>query len=129
MGLSTGAEAPELLPGHRPAARGLAAALQGNAYARSAPVYVQSFEVGPLRTTKRLLGTSMPNVKIVQLIGGPSSRPADWRLAGDTRSFAEMLTPLGLREVATLCQRHRPREKQRGATRRPGRSSPPPPRW
>ncbi|MGO4279221.1 glycerophosphodiester phosphodiesterase [Cupriavidus sp. RAF20_2] len=79
----------------------VAAALQANAYARSAPVFVQSFEVGPLRTMKRLLGTSMPNVKIVQLIGSPSSRPADWRLAGDTRNYAEMLTPLGLREVAT----------------------------
>ncbi|SDC45128.1 glycerophosphoryl diester phosphodiesterase [Cupriavidus sp. YR651] len=76
------------------------ATLQGNFYARTAPVYVQSFEVGPLRTVKRLLGTSMPNVKIVQLIGNPRNRPADWRLAGDTRTYADMLTPLGLREVA-----------------------------
>lgn len=79
----------------------LATALRGNNYARSAPIYVQSFEVGPLRTMKRLLGTSMPNVKIVQLMGGASGRPADWRLAGDSRTYASMLTPLGLREVAT----------------------------
>ncbi|GJG93940.1 glycerophosphodiester phosphodiesterase [Cupriavidus pauculus] len=79
----------------------LAATLQANAYARTAPVYVQSFEVGPLRTMKRLLGTSMPNVKIVQLLGNPTSRPADWRLSGDSRTYASMLTPLGLREVAT----------------------------
>jgi len=55
----------------------LAAALQGNAYAKTAPVYVQSFEVGPLRTMKRLLGTSMPNLRVVQLIGNPRNRPAD----------------------------------------------------
>lgn len=79
----------------------LAAALQGNPYAKTAPVYVQSFEVGPLRAMKRLLGTSMPNVKIVQLIGNPRGRPADWRLAGDSRTFASMLTPTGLREVAS----------------------------
>ncbi|MCA3184178.1 MAG: glycerophosphodiester phosphodiesterase [Cupriavidus sp.] len=79
----------------------LAAALQGNAYAKSAPVYIQSFEVGPLRTVKRLVGTTMPNVKIVQLIGNARQRPADWRLAGANRTYASMLTPLGLREVAT----------------------------
>ncbi|MCG2968871.1 hypothetical protein, partial [Escherichia coli] len=53
-----------------------------------------------LRTMKRLLGPSMPNVRIVQLIGNARSRPADWGLAGDSRTYASMLTPLGLREVA-----------------------------
>ncbi|KAI3592434.1 Glycerophosphoryl diester phosphodiesterase periplasmic (secreted in GramPositives) [Cupriavidus sp. U2] len=79
----------------------LVATLKGNAYAKTAPVYVQSFEVGPLRTMKRLLGSTMPNVKIVQLIGSARQRPADWRLAGDSRTYASMLMPLGLREVAT----------------------------
>jgi len=78
----------------------LVTALQGNAYAKDAPIYVQSFETASLRTVKRLLGGSMPNVKIVQLIGNPRSRPADWRLAGDTRTYADMMTPIGLREVA-----------------------------
>ena len=50
---------------------------------------------------KRLLGASMPNVRIVQLLGSAQGRPADWRLAGDSRTYASMLTPLGLREVAT----------------------------
>lgn len=79
----------------------LVTALQGSAYAKTVPVYVQSFEAAPLRTVKRLLGNSMPNVMIVQLIGNPRSRPADWRLAGDTRTYADMLKPIGLREVAT----------------------------
>ena len=79
----------------------LATALQANAYARNAPVYVQSFEPGALRTMRRLLGNTMPNVRISQLVAGGSHRPADWRLAGDTRTYADMLTPLGLREVAT----------------------------
>jgi glycerophosphoryl diester phosphodiesterase len=79
----------------------LVTALQGSAYAKTVPVYVQSFEAAPLRTIKRLLGNSMPNVMIVQLIGNPRSRPADWRLAGDTRTYADMMKPIGLREVAT----------------------------
>lgn len=79
----------------------LAAALSANPYTRSAPVYVQCFESGALRTMRRQLGKTMPNVKLMQLIGKPASRPADWRLAGDTRTYADMLTPTGLREVAT----------------------------
>lgn len=79
----------------------LVAALQANPYTRTAPVYIQSFESGALRNVRRLLGTSMPNVRFTQLIGGAGTRPADWRLAGDTRTYAAMLTPLGLREVAT----------------------------
>ncbi|WP_354679228.1 glycerophosphodiester phosphodiesterase family protein, partial [Cupriavidus plantarum] len=79
----------------------LVSSLQGNPYTRTAPIYVQSFESGALRTVRRLIGTSMPNVRITQLIGGANTRPADWRLAGDTRTYAAMLSPLGLREVAT----------------------------
>ncbi|CAG9169954.1 glycerophosphodiester phosphodiesterase [Cupriavidus pampae] len=79
----------------------LAPALQASTYLRTAPIYVQSFESGALRNMRRLLGTSMPNVRFTQLIGGAGTRPADWRLAGDTRTYGAMLTPLGLREVAT----------------------------
>ncbi len=79
----------------------LVATLRAHAYTRSAPVFVQSFETGNLRELHRRLGGSMPNVKLVQLMGGARSRPADWRLAGDTRTFADMMTPIGLREVAS----------------------------
>lgn len=79
----------------------LAQALAASPYTRSAPVFVQCFESGALRTMRQRLGTGMPNVKLIQLIGKPASRPADWRLAGDTRTYANMLTPAGLREVSS----------------------------
>jgi glycerophosphoryl diester phosphodiesterase len=79
----------------------LVAALRAHTYTRRAPVFVQSFETGNLRDLRQRLGSSMPNIKLVQLIGGPKSRPADWRLAGDTRTCADMMTPIGLREVAS----------------------------
>ncbi|MGE8368035.1 glycerophosphodiester phosphodiesterase [Cupriavidus basilensis] len=79
----------------------LVATLRAHAYTRSAPVFVQSFETGNLRDLHQRLGNSMPNVKLVQLMGGARNRPADWRLAGDTRTFADMMTPVGLREVAS----------------------------
>ncbi|WP_020203203.1 glycerophosphodiester phosphodiesterase [Cupriavidus sp. WS] len=79
----------------------LVATLRAHAYTRSAPVYVQSFESGNLRELRQRLGAGMPNVKLVQLMGGARGRPADWRLAGDTRTYADMMTPIGLREVAS----------------------------
>lgn len=77
------------------------AQLRGHPYTRQAPVYLQSFETANLRALRAQLGKSMPNVKLVQLIGNPAKRPADWGLAGDTRTYADMMAPLGLREVAT----------------------------
>ena len=79
----------------------LVATLQAHAYTRSAPVFVQSFETGNLREMRQRLAQGMPNVKLIQLMGGAKNRPADWRLAGDTRTFANMMTPIGLREVAS----------------------------
>ncbi|NUA30825.1 glycerophosphodiester phosphodiesterase [Cupriavidus basilensis] len=79
----------------------LVATLQAHAYTRSAPVFVQSFETGNLREMRQRLAQGMPNVKLIQLMGGAKNRPADWRLAGDTRTYADMMTPIGLREVAS----------------------------
>ncbi|AJG17970.1 glycerophosphodiester phosphodiesterase [Cupriavidus basilensis] len=79
----------------------LVATLQAHAYTRSAPVFVQSFETGNLREMHQRLAQGMPNVKLIQLMGGAKNRPADWRLAGDTRTYADMMTPIGLREVAS----------------------------
>lgn len=56
-----------------------------------APVFVQCFEVAPLRRLRRLL----PGVPLVQLVdaeGGPADEPA--------QSYAAMLTPQGLVEIA-----------------------------
>ena len=74
-----------------------------------APVFIQSFEVSNLqylRTRTRL--------KLVQLIDGdsvgpdgivtlapPFDKPYDFAVRNDPRTFKDMLTPAGLREIAT----------------------------
>ncbi|AQV92874.1 glycerophosphodiester phosphodiesterase [Cupriavidus necator] len=78
----------------------LAAAVRAQPYLRTAPVFIQCFESGSLRALRRTLGSNLPNVKLVQLIGNPRKGPADWKLAGDGRTFGDMLSATGLREVA-----------------------------
>lgn len=64
---------------------------------RDAPVFVQSFEVGNLRAIRQ-----RSSVRLVQLVA-PSGRPFDFVAQGaaNTRTYADLLTPEGLREVAT----------------------------
>jgi glycerophosphoryl diester phosphodiesterase len=58
-----------------------------------APVFIQSFEVANLRRLK-----SQTDVRLVQLVAAGS--PADRELEDSIPTYAEMLTPTGLREVA-----------------------------
>lgn len=78
----------------------LIAALQGNAYTRVAPVMVQSFETANLRALRGKLGGDS-NIRLLQLLGGPSELPADVVLAGGTLTYAQMMTPAGLKDIAT----------------------------
>jgi len=78
---------------------------------RSAPVFIQSFEPGSLKTMRAKGST----VKMVQLIdaddvdlktgaltfAAPYDRPYDWFIAGDKRLFSAMVTPAGLAEIKT----------------------------
>jgi glycerophosphoryl diester phosphodiesterase len=59
-----------------------------------AKVFVQSFETANLRA----LNTQL-RVPLVQLIGG-SGAPYDCTVAGDPRSYADLITPAGLAEIA-----------------------------
>ena len=62
------------------------------------PVYIQSFEPWSLR---RLTGrTSAPLVQLVDTGG----RPPDFELSGDRRTYADLITPSGLGEVAGYAQ-------------------------
>lgn len=77
---------------------------------RDAPVFVQSFDPASLKLMRKLgLKT-----KVVQLIDGTdvdyrtgtityttadTARPFSWLQAGDTRTFAVMVTPAGLAEI------------------------------
>jgi glycerophosphoryl diester phosphodiesterase len=60
----------------------------------SDPVFIQSFEVGNLQQLRK-----QTRLRLVQLIG-PSGAPFDWAQSGDPRTYASMLTPQGLAEVA-----------------------------
>lgn len=59
-----------------------------------APVFIQSFEVDNLKALK-----GQTDVPLIQLVAG--GVPADLAARGETRTYADMLTPDGLREVAT----------------------------
>jgi glycerophosphoryl diester phosphodiesterase len=63
---------------------------------RNAPVFVQSFEVSNLKALDRQL-----KVPLVQLFASPSTtQPYDFVVSGDRRTYADLATPAGLREIA-----------------------------
>jgi glycerophosphoryl diester phosphodiesterase len=58
------------------------------------PVYIQSFEVANLRKLSK-----MTKVKLVQLIDG-KGKPWDFVVSNDPRTYADLVTPDGLKEIA-----------------------------
>jgi glycerophosphoryl diester phosphodiesterase len=60
-----------------------------------APVFIQSFEVANLRALRRQ--TRLP---LVQLLNG-SGQPWDFTVSGDPRTYADLASAQGLREIAT----------------------------
>jgi glycerophosphoryl diester phosphodiesterase len=62
---------------------------------KRAPVFVQSFEVGNLQALDRKL-----KVPLVQLLGARETRPYDFVVSGDTRTYEQLATPEGLAFVA-----------------------------
>jgi glycerophosphoryl diester phosphodiesterase len=75
-------------------------ALAAHAYTRSAPVEIQSFETANLRYLRAKLGRPHANVRLLQLLDEPQQRPYDQVAAGHMLSYADMMTPDGLREIA-----------------------------
>ncbi|MDR6875544.1 esterase-like activity of phytase family protein [Microbacterium barkeri] len=74
----------------------LVAALEADGMNRAdAPVVIQSFETGNLRDLD-----AMTDVRIAQLANS-SGAPFDLRAAGDPRTYADLVTPEGLAEIAT----------------------------
>ena len=76
----------------------LLAALEKNGWNhQDAPVFVQSFEVANLQAIRKL-----STVRLVQLVA-PSGRPYDFVAQGaaNARSYADLITPEGLKQVAT----------------------------
>lgn len=61
---------------------------------RSAPVFIQSFEVGNLMDLDE-----MTKLRLVQLVNG-GGQPYDVRAAGGTTTYAQMVTRSGLRRIS-----------------------------
>ena len=62
---------------------------------RSDPCWIQSFEVGNLKALRRK--TDLPLVQLIE----PAGQPFDFRLAGDARTYLDLLSDTGLKEMAT----------------------------
>jgi glycerophosphoryl diester phosphodiesterase len=74
----------------------LVATLRANGYrGRRAPVYIQSFEVSNLEDLD-----DMTRLRLVQLVN-EEGQPYDFVVAGDPRTYADLITPRGLAEIAT----------------------------
>lgn len=70
--------------------------LNANGYVdETAPVFIQSFEVSNLQDLNQLT-----DVSLVQLISN-GGRPYDFVVNGDSRLYRDLITPLGLAEIAT----------------------------
>lgn len=79
--------------------------LAAHAYTRSAPVAIQSFEIGNLRYLhQQLQARGIGNVSLVQLIGDPLQRPGDVLAAGGSTRYIDMLTPAGLAGIAAYAR-------------------------
>ena len=62
---------------------------------KDAPVIIQSFEVANLKNLNKIC-----DLHLVQLINTGDLQPEDWRLNGDSRSYTDMVTFDGLKEVS-----------------------------
>ncbi len=74
--------------------------LASHAYAREAPVVIQSFEQDNLRALHKRLGAAHPNIRLLQLLGPPDERPGDALAAGQPTRYADLMTPAGLKDIA-----------------------------
>ncbi|MGF6495773.1 glycerophosphoryl diester phosphodiesterase [Luteibacter sp. 621] len=71
------------------------ATLAAHAYTRTAPVEIQSFEVGTLKYLRGKLGKDHPNIRLLQLMEGAQEHPAD----EPSLTYGQMMTPAGLKAV------------------------------
>ena len=100
--------------------------LNSHAYARRAPVEIQSFETANLHALRRRIGRPA-NVRLMQLTGEPGQLPADVAAAGGRQTWAEITSAAGLREVATYADVIAPNDRLIIPTDAAGRLSAPTP--
>ncbi|MEO5829501.1 MAG: glycerophosphodiester phosphodiesterase [Rhodanobacter sp.] len=79
----------------------LLATLDAHEYTRTAPIEIQSFEVGNLQYLRRRVADGdLRHVRLLQLLGAPDEQPYDVAEAGGTTNYESMVAPAGLRDVA-----------------------------
>ncbi|MFD7391282.1 glycerophosphodiester phosphodiesterase [Streptomyces sp. NPDC059852] len=66
---------------------------------KDSPVILQSFEPTSIQRMDKLVGNPL-----VVLLSGASTRPWDFERTGDPRTVADLITPAGLREIASYAQ-------------------------
>ncbi|GAA2261249.1 glycerophosphoryl diester phosphodiesterase [Streptomyces ruber] len=66
---------------------------------KNSPVILQSFEPGSMQRLNRLVDNPL-----VVLLDGPDTRPWDFVESGDPRTVADLVTPKGLRWIASYAQ-------------------------
>ncbi len=76
---------------------------------KGAPVFIQSFEVSNLKYLRR--HTELPLIQLIDgddvapdgkvTLAAPYDKPYDFAVVGDPRTFQDMLSPAGLKEIAT----------------------------
>jgi len=69
-------------------------------YTRRAPLEIQSFEVANLKYLREKLG-HRANIRLMQLVVNMDIRPMDVAKAGGKLTFHEMVSPAGMRDIAT----------------------------
>ncbi|CBM10267.1 putative glycerophosphoryl diester phosphodiesterase, periplasmic protein (glpQ) (modular protein) [Ralstonia solanacearum PSI07] len=79
----------------------IAALRQDDFTASRTTVYIQSFEVANLKSIRNKIGSSQPNWKLVQLMGTADQRPYDFTVVKDTRTYGDLMTDQGMRDIAT----------------------------
>lgn len=75
--------------------------LAAHRYTCTTPVEIQSFEIGNLKYLHGKLGRRHPNIRLLQLLGEPQVQPYDVAAAAGSVNYAQMMTPAGLREIAS----------------------------
>ncbi len=102
------------------------AALASHPYAQRAPLEIQSFETTNLRALRRKLGRPA-NLRLMQLTGEPSARPADLAAAGASTAWAELTSAEGLKAMATYADTVSPNSRVLIPLDPQGRLGPPAP--
>jgi len=82
------------------------AILAAHSYTQTAPVEIQSFEIANLRYLRGKLGgmgrsNSRPNIRLLQLLDDAGEQPYDVTATGGRLTYGEMMTPAGLRDIAS----------------------------